>query len=133
LRKFHEAKFTQQPAVVLWGDGTPRREFLYVDDLAEACFLLMEAYDSPEIINVGCGEDQTIAELARLVADVVGYRGEIQWDTTKPNGTPRKLLDVTRISALGWRPQISLADGLRRTYSWFLEHQDDPALRLNER
>jgi GDP-L-fucose synthase len=133
LRKFHEAKVFAKPAVELWGDGSPRREFLYVDDLADACFQLVESYDSPEIVNIGCGEDLTIAELARLVAEIVGYRGELQWDTAKPNGTPRKLLDVSRITALGWRPRVPLAEGIRRTYQWFLEHHDDPALRLGDR
>lgn len=133
LRKFHEAKVAHRPSVELWGDGSPRREFLYVDDLADACFRLVEVYDSPEIVNIGCGEDLTIAELARLVAEVVGYAGELRWDTTKPNGTPRKLLDVSRMTALGWHPQVPLAEGVRRTYAWFLKHQNDPNLRLGER
>ncbi|MCE9532281.1 MAG: GDP-L-fucose synthase [Planctomycetes bacterium] len=129
LRKFHEGKRARRPAVILWGDGSPRREFLHVDDLAEACRLLVETYDSEEIVNIGCGEDLTIRDLASLAADAVGYRGEIVWDTSKPNGTPRKLLDVSRILGLGWRPQVALADGIRTTYQWFLDHIEDPALR----
>ena len=120
IRKFHEAKETRAGAVTIWGSGTPRRELLHVDDLADALLFLMERYDSPEIINVGWGEDVTIAELAALVRDVVGFEGEIELDRSKPDGTPRKLMDVTKITSLGWEPKISLADGLRSTYRWFL-------------
>jgi GDP-L-fucose synthase len=122
IRKFHEAKVRGDAAVTLWGTGTPRREFLHCDDLAEACLLLLEIYDSPELINVGCGEDITIADLANLVKAATGFRGAIHWDTSMPDGTPRKLLDVRRIYALGWRPKISLAEGIASTYRWFLDH-----------
>jgi GDP-L-fucose synthase len=103
----------------VWGTGKPRREFLHVDDLASACLLLLEKYDSPEIINVGCGEDISIRELAELICEVVGFDGELAWDTTKLDGTPRKLLDITKIRALGWRPAITLRNGIARTYDWF--------------
>jgi GDP-L-fucose synthase len=129
MRKFHEGKRAGRPSVTLWGDGSPYREFLHVDDLAEACHLLIEEYDSADIVNIGCGEDLTIRELANLVAETVGFRGEIIWDTSKPNGTPRKLLDVSRMSALGWRPRISLKEGVRTTYQWFLEHFETPVMR----
>jgi GDP-L-fucose synthase len=122
IRKFHEAKVRGDAAVTLWGTGTPRREFLHCDDLAEACLLLLEIYDSPELINVGCGEDITIADLANLVKAATGFDGAIHWDTSMPDGTPRKLLDVRRIYALGWRPKISLAEGIASTYRWFLDH-----------
>jgi len=119
LRKAHEAK-SRNDKLVVWGTGKPRREFLHVDDLAAACLLLLEKYDSPEIINIGCGEDVTIRELAELICDVVGFDGELVWDKTKPDGTPRKLLDVTRIRALGWQPRIPLREGIAQTYRWFL-------------
>ena len=119
LRKAHEAKTRSDRRLVAWGTGKPRREFLHVDDLASACLLLLEKYDSPEIINVGCGEDISIRELAELICEVVGFDGELAWDTTKPDGTPRKLLDVTKISALGWKPAITLREGIARTYEWF--------------
>jgi GDP-L-fucose synthase len=122
IRKFHEAKVRREPTVTVWGSGTPRREFLHVDDLADALCFLMERYDSPEIINVGCGEDLSIAELAALVREIVGFEGEIVHDRSKPDGTPRKLLDVTKLTALGWRPRIALRDGIRATNRWFLEH-----------
>jgi GDP-L-fucose synthase len=123
LRKFHEAKERGAKEVVMWGTGAPRREFLHVDDLADACLHLMAHYDSPEIINVGTGEDVTIRELAELVKTTVGFEGQIVQDTTKPDGTPRKLLDVTRLHAQGWHHRIALTDGVRATYQWFLEHQ----------
>src|SRR5947207_1077063 len=107
LRKAHEAKTRNDRKLVVWGTGKPRREFLHVDDLAAACLLLLEKYDSPEIINVGCGEDISIGELAELICQVVGFDGQLAWDTTKPDGTPRKLLDVSKIRALGWRPAIT--------------------------
>jgi len=119
VRKAHEAKMRKDKKLTVWGTGKPRREFLHVDDLASACLLLLEKYDSPEIINVGCGEDISIRELAELICDVVGFDGELAWDTTKPDGTPRKLLDVTRLRALGWTPAIPLRDGIARTYEWF--------------
>jgi GDP-L-fucose synthase len=120
LRKFHTAKESGASEVVVLGSGTPRREFLYVDDCADALCFLMEHYDSPEIINVGWGEDVTIAELARLIADVVGFSGEVAFDPSKPDGTPRKLLDVSKIAALGWRARTALRDGIRVTYDWYL-------------
>ena len=120
LRKAHEAKKRNAKELIVWGTGKPRREFLHVDDLASACVLLLEKYDSPEIINVGCGEDVTIRELAELICEVVGFDGELIWDTTKPDGTPRKLLELTKIRALGWEPTIPLHKGIRQTYEWFL-------------
>jgi GDP-L-fucose synthase len=123
IRKFHAAKVGETSQVALWGTGTPRREFLHVDDLAQACLFLMANYESPEIINVGTGEDVSIAELARLIGQVVGYSGPVEFDVSRPDGTPRKLLDVTRIDQLGWRARIPLADGIRQTYEWYLEHQ----------
>ncbi len=123
LRKFHEAKLSGAREVVMWGTGTPRREFLHVDDLADACVHLMQHYDSPDIVNVGTGEDITIRDLAELVKAVVGFEGTIIHDLTKPDGTPRKLLDVTRLHAAGWRHRIALEAGVRSTYQWFLEHQ----------
>jgi GDP-L-fucose synthase len=123
LHKFHVAVAEQRPSVTLWGTGSPRREFLHVDDLAAGCLMLLEKYSAPEIINIGTGEDVTIRELAELVREVVGYKGELVWDTTQLDGTPRKLLDISRIRALGWAPRISLAEGIASTYRWFLEHQ----------
>jgi GDP-L-fucose synthase len=120
LRKTHEAKVRNEKKLVVWGTGEPRREFLHVDDLASALLLLLQKYDSPEIINVGCGEDITIRELARLICDLVGFDGELVWDRTKPDGTPRKLLDVTKIRALGWQPTIPLRKGVAQTYEWFV-------------
>jgi GDP-L-fucose synthase len=119
IRRFSEAKEERAPSVSVWGSGNPRREFLFVDDLASACLLLMREYESPEIINVGCGEDVTIRELAKVVADVVGYSGDIVFDPSKPDGTPRKLLDVSRIERLGWGPRVSLRDGIATTYKWY--------------
>jgi GDP-L-fucose synthase len=120
IRRFSEAKGGGGP-VTLWGTGTPRREFLHVDDLAAACLFLLENYDGDEHVNVGTGTDVSIAELARLVADVVGYDGPVTWDATKPDGTPRKLLDVAKLTTLGWRARIGLREGLKSTYAWFLE------------
>jgi GDP-L-fucose synthase len=120
LRKAHEAKTRKDRKLIVWGSGKPRREFLHVDDVASACLLLLEKYDSPEIINVGCGEDISIRELTELICDVVGFDGELIWDATKPDGTPRKLLDVTKLRALGWKQSIPLRDGIGRTYEWFL-------------
>jgi len=122
LRKAHLAKQEGKHELVVWGSGRPRREFLHVDDLAAACVFLIEKYDSPEIVNVGCGEDISIRELAELICDVVGFNGDLAWDTTKPDGTPRKLLDVSKVHALGWQHSIELRDGVARTYQWFLEN-----------
>lgn len=122
LRKAHEAKKSGARELVVWGTGTPRREFLHVDDCASACLFLLEKYDLPEIINVGCGEDVSIRELAELICDVVGFDGELRRDQTKPDGTPRKLLDVSKLRALGWTPTIPLRDGIARTYDWFLKN-----------
>ena len=120
IRKFHEARTSGGP-VTLWGTGTPRREFLHVDDAAAAVVHLLRHYDDEQTINIGTGTDVTIAELAATIAAVVGYEGEIVWDTAKPDGTPRKLLDVSRLRALGWAPRISLRDGIADTYRWYLE------------
>jgi GDP-L-fucose synthase len=120
LRKAHEAKIRNEKNLIVWGSGKPRREFLHVDDLASACLLLLEKYDSPEIINIGCGEDISIRELAELICDEIGFDGELMWDTTKPDGTPRKLLDVSKVRALGWQPTIPLRQGIAATYEWFL-------------
>lgn len=121
LRKIHEAKTSNARQVVLWGTGNPRREFLFNEDLAAAAVFLLEKYDSPEIINVGTGEDVTIRELAELIRDIVGFNGDLTFDTSKPDGTPRKLLDVSRIKALGWSPAVSLREGIERTYRWYLD------------
>ena len=118
MRRFHEAKLSEAPEVVVWGSGTPRREFLHVTDLAEALVMLLDRYDEATTINVGCGRDVTIAELAEMMKRVTGYPGRIVFDASKPDGTPRKLLDVSRIRALGWTPRIELEDGLRETYAW---------------
>jgi GDP-L-fucose synthase len=123
LRKAHVARQEGKAELVVWGSGQPRREFLHVDDLAAACVFLLEKYDSPEIVNIGCGEDISIRELAELICDVVGFHGDLAWDTTKPDGTPRKLLDVSKIHALGWRHQIHFREGIARTYQWFLENE----------
>ncbi|GEL12385.1 GDP-L-fucose synthase [Flavobacterium glycines] len=123
LRKFHEAKINQQSEVVLWGDGSPLREFLHVDDLAEACCFLMHQYDDLGHINVGTGQDLSIKELALLVKTIVGYNGDVLWDATKPNGTPRKLMDVTQINQMGWKAEISLEKGIKEVYhEKFLNH-----------
>jgi GDP-L-fucose synthase len=121
IRKFHEAKVEGRREVVVWGSGAPRREFLHVDDLASAAVHLMLNYDEPEIVNVGTGEDITIADLARLVQRTVGFDGQLVFDSTKPDGTPRKLLDVSRLSALGWRAEIGIEEGVASTYGWFLD------------
>jgi GDP-L-fucose synthase len=120
LRKLHEAKVGGAPAVTIWGSGTPRRELLHADDCADACVHLMKTYDGAEIVNVGTGEDISILELAQRIRDVVGFTGELLFDKSKPDGTPRKVLDVSRLHALGWRGKISFAEGLRSTYAWFL-------------
>lgn len=120
IRRFHEAKTQNLPSVTCWGDGSPLREFLYVDDLADACLFLMDNYDENETINVGTGSEVTIKNLAELVAEIVGYGGEILWDTSKPNGTPRKVVDISRITNLGWKAKTTLRDGIKRTYEDFL-------------
>ena len=125
LRKAHEARISGQPTIVVWGTGTPRREFLHSDDLADAIEFLLEHYDSPEIVNVGCSQDVTIRELAELVCDVVGFTGTLVFDKAKPDGTPRKLLDVTRLTKLGWQAKISLREGIKSTYEWFLKNRKD--------
>jgi GDP-L-fucose synthase len=120
IRRFHEAKIAGEPTVVVWGTGTPRREFLYVDDFADACVFILKNYSASQFVNIGAGADLTIADLARTVAEVVGYRGELVYDRSKPDGTPRKLLDVSRLSALGWKATTSLREGLEKAYADFL-------------
>jgi GDP-L-fucose synthase len=122
IRKFHEAKVAGTPSVAIWGTGAPRREFLYVDDLADACFFLMQRYNEAGIVNVGTGTDQTIGELAAMIADVTGFKGELVYDMTKPDGTPQKLLDVSKIQQLGWQAQTALLEGLQQTYEWYKNH-----------
>jgi GDP-L-fucose synthase len=123
IRKFHEAKELGQPEVEIWGTGTPRREFLHVDDLADACLYLMQRYDSDGWINVGWGKDVTIAELAALIARTVGFEGKLRFNTAMPDGPPRKLLSTTKLESLGWSPQIALEAGVAQTYRWFLDHR----------
>ncbi|MGW4562776.1 GDP-L-fucose synthase family protein [Streptomyces sp. NPDC004561] len=122
IRRFHEARLAAAPRVVNWGTGTPRREFLHVDDLARACLCLLERYDADEPVNVGTGTDLTIRETAEIVAQAVGYRGAVEWDASQPDGTPRKLLDSSRLAALGWTPRIGLREGVARTYEWYVEN-----------
>lgn len=122
IRKFHEAKVNNEPEVVVWGTGKPLREFMHVDDMADACVYLMENYDYSEIgefVNIGVGEDVTISELVELIKDIVGFEGEIRYDTSKPDGTPRKLMDVSKLNGLGWKAKISLKDGIKETYEWY--------------
>jgi GDP-L-fucose synthase len=128
IRRFHEAKLAGLKEVAIWGSGTPRREFLYADDLAEACFFLMENYDEKEIVNIGCGEDISIKELAGLVKEVTGFEGNLVLDTSKPDGTPRKLLDVSKLHALGWHHTTALKEGLKTAYQDFLKKQQSPSL-----
>ena len=128
MRKIHEAQETGASEVVIWGTGRPRREFLYVDDLAEACLLLMERYEDERPINIGCGRDQTIAELADMMARVVGFTGTLRYDSSKPDGAPQKLLDTARLAALGWTARTGLEAGIRSTYAWFLANR--PVLRV---
>jgi GDP-L-fucose synthase len=123
IRKFHDAKTRGDDKVTLWGSGSPLREFLHADDLASACLFLLENYDDEIAINVGTGKDISIKELAELIKGIVGFEGKIDWDSSKPDGTPRKLLDVSRITDLGWKPTISLEDGIRSTYEWYKEQQ----------
>lgn len=123
IRRFHEAKLSGAPTVTVWGSGKPLREFLHVDDLASACLLLLEKYDDDVAINVGSGQEISIAELAKLVSEVVGFSGQIEFDSSKPDGTPRKLLENSRLAALGWAPKVSLREGIETTYEWFLSKQ----------
>ncbi|WP_028805842.1 GDP-L-fucose synthase family protein [Streptomyces sp. 142MFCol3.1] len=129
IRRLHHARHTNAAHVINWGTGTPRREFLHADDLAEACLHLLEHYDSDTPVNVGTGTDLTIRELSQLIATVVGYEGTVQWDPTKPDGTPQKLLDISRITALGWKPRTSLEQGLTDTYTWYKNHLGTATLR----
>ena len=121
IRKFHDAKINNSSEVVVWGTGTPKREFLHVDDLADAALFLMENYNDEEIINVGTGKDITIADLSKLISEVTGYTGNIVYDMTKPDGTPQKLLDISKIQKIGWSPKVSLREGLEKTYEWFVK------------
>jgi len=123
IRKFHEAKVNKKKEITLWGSGNPKREFLYVDDLADALVFLMKNYQGQEILNIGTGKDLSIKELAEKIQNIVGYQGKIKWDTAKPDGTPRKLLDVRRIKKLGWKAKTPLDKGIRATYKWFLENE----------
>jgi GDP-L-fucose synthase len=120
IRRFHEAKIQNSPTVTCWGTGSPRREFLYVDDLADACIFLMNNYDSDEIINIGFGEDFTIKEISETISDIVGYKGEIIWDSSKLDGTPKRLLSSDKLFNMGWKPKIALKDGLEKSYNWFV-------------
>ena len=122
IRRFHEAKINNSPEVTCWGDGSPYREFLHVDDMADACVFLMNNYEGNETVNVGSGKELTIKELTEVVADVIGYKGKINWDTSKPNGTPRKLLDVSKLTKLGWTYKIELRDGIKNAYEDFLNN-----------
>lgn len=124
LRRFHDAMLAEAPYVTCWGTGRPRRDLVHVDDFADACHFLLDHYDGDHPINVGSGTDLPISEIARLVAETVGYRGEIRWDSSEPDGTPRKLLDVRRLSGLGWSAKTPVAEGIRTTYAWFLTHRD---------
>ncbi|MEA3108210.1 MAG: GDP-L-fucose synthase [Gammaproteobacteria bacterium] len=128
IRRFHEAKVRGEESVTVWGTGTPRRDFLHVDDLADAVLYLLQGYDAEQIVNIGWGEDVTIRELAEIVVSAIGYKGKILFDPSKPDGTPRKLLDVTRLSELGWRPKVRLQQGIESTYAWFEEHFTDARL-----
>jgi len=120
IRRFHEAKESNSPFIKCWGDGSAMREFLHVDDLAEACYRCMISYDSPEILNIGTGEDITIKELTELISNIIGYDGKIEWDVSKPNGTPRKVLSVDKIKSIGWSPKIGIREGIQKTYQWYI-------------
>ena len=128
IRKVHEAKKSGAKSITVWGTGAPRREFLHTADLADACVFLLENYDQPDLINIGCGEDVTIRELAETVCEVLGFDGTLEFDTSKPDGTPRKLLDISKIKSLGWRPKISLRDGIADAYRWFRENYEEARL-----
>ena len=124
LRRFHEAKQMGRAKVIIWGSGNPKREFLHSDDLADACLFLMNRYESEDIINIGWGIDQTISELAVLIADVVGFKGKLIWDASRPDGTPQKVLDCSKLEKLGWKPRITLREGLEQTYQWFVQKEE---------
>ncbi len=128
IRRFHEAKLSEAQVVTIWGTGSPKREFLYVDDLADACVHLLEKTESTQLVNIGTGVDISIFDLATTISNIVGYSGQIEFDTSKPDGTPRKLLDVSRLSSLGWTASVSLEEGISRTYSWFLANQESAKL-----
>ena len=128
IRKVHEAKKSGAKSITVWGSGTPRREFLHTADLADACVFLLENYNEPDLVNIGCGEDVTIRELAETVCDVLGFDGTLEFDTSKPDGTPRKLLDISKIKSLGWSPKISLRDGIADAYRWFCENYKEARL-----
>ena len=128
IRKVHEAKKSGAKSITVWGTGTPRREFLHTTDLAEACLFLLEHYDEPDLVNIGCGEDVTIRELAETVCDVLGFDGTLEFDTSKPDGTPRKLLDISKIKSLGWCPRIPLPEGIADAYRWFCENYSEARL-----
>ena len=124
IRKFHEAKINSEHEVIVWGTGNPRREFLHVDDMADACIYLMQNFDATDVgefVNIGVGEDITISGLAELIRDVVGFEGELRYDTSRPDGTPQKLLDVSRMAGLGWKAKISLREGVEQVYKWYLD------------
>lgn len=123
IRRFHEAKQANAPFVTLWGSGTPKREFLFVDDLASACAFLLDNYSSPEIINIGCGWEISIREAAEIIRDIVGFQGEIRWDSSQPDGNPRRLLDISRMEKLGWKAKTDFREGVTQTYRWFLENR----------
>lgn len=125
IRRFHEAKINNTPQVTIWGTGTPKREFLFADDLAEACYYLMQNYDEEGLVNIGTGEDISIKDLALLIKDIIGYEGEINFDTSKPDGTPRKLMDVSKLHSKGWHHKIGLRDGIKLAYEDFLSHQSN--------
>jgi len=133
IRKAHEAKVAKAPEMVVWGSGTPLREFLHVDDLADACVFLMKNYDEPDIVNVGVGEDLTIRAIAEMICRVVGFQGKLVFDTSKPDGTPRKVLDISRLTALGWKARIGLEEGIRGTYEWYLKAVAQKTLAADER
>jgi GDP-L-fucose synthase len=124
MRRMHEAKLNGDSQFVCWGDGSPLREFLYIDDMAEACYICMNEYDDSEIINIGTGSDITIKELTEIIAKVIDYRGEIVWDISKPNGTPRKVMNVDKLKSLGWSPKVGIRQGIYQTYEWFKENYD---------
>ncbi|MFM8886968.1 MAG: GDP-L-fucose synthase family protein, partial [Chthoniobacterales bacterium] len=128
IRKVHDAKKSGAKSITVWGSGTPRREFLHTADLADACLFLLENYNQPDLVNIGCGEDVTIRELAETVCDVLGFDGTLEFDTSKPDGTPRKLLDISKIKSLGWSPKISLRDGIADAYRWFCENYKEARL-----
>jgi GDP-L-fucose synthase len=128
IRRFHEAKQRGDASLTVWGTGTPRREFLHVDDLADAVIYLLNTYDNEAIVNIGWGEDVTIRELAEAIASVAGFRGRLEFDSSKPDGTPRKLLDTSRLTALGWVPKIKLKAGIESTYAWFKDHAAEARL-----